>query len=146
MNEFIREFEEAKHRDETIALWRRVFNYTSPHNEPEFVLDKKRAAGDGLLFVAEAEGRIVGIIMAGYDGHRGWLYALAVSPECRGRGIGSRLVRHAEAQLRKKGCPKINLQIMDGNEGVAAFYRKLGYEIEPRISMGKKIGAMDRTS
>ena len=101
----IQRLEEVQHRDQALALWRRVFNYVSPHNEPEFVLDTKLSDGDGLLFVAKAEGQIVGTIMAGYDGHRGWLYALAVSPECRG-SIGSRLDRHAEPELRKKGCQR----------------------------------------
>jgi ribosomal protein S18 acetylase RimI-like enzyme len=103
------------------------------------VIGKKLEVGDGLLFVAVAGGKVVGSIMAGYDGHRGWIYSLAVLPDFRRRGLGSRLVQHAEEQLRLLGCPKINLQIMNGNEEVESFYRKLGYEAERRISMGKKI-------
>jgi len=94
------------------------------------VIDKKLALGDGLIFVAEAGGAVVGSVMAGYDGHRGWIYSLAVLPEYRRRGVGSRLMRHAEEQLKLLGCPKINLQIMQGNEAVEAFYRKLGYQTE----------------
>lgn len=102
--------------------------------------DRQEAClGDGLFFVAEAGGKLVGSIMAGYDGHRGWIYSLAVLPEYRGRGLGSRLMRHAEERLKLLGCPKINLQIMQGNEAVEAFYRTLGYQTEQRISMGKKI-------
>jgi ribosomal protein S18 acetylase RimI-like enzyme len=110
-----------------------------PHNAPKFSIDKKLAFGDRLFFVAEVGGKVVGSVMAGYDGHRGWIYSLAVLPEYRKRGLGSRLMRHAEEHLTVLGCPKINLQIMQGNEGVEAFYRKLGYQTEPRISMGKKI-------
>ncbi len=77
--------------------------------------------------------------MAGYDGHRGWIYSLAVLPRCRREGVGSRLVQHAEEHLRTLGCAKINLQILKGNEAVVSFYQKLGYEVERRISMGKKI-------
>ena len=139
MKEIIRKFSVAADRDQLAALWQRVFGYESAHNAPEFVIDKKLVVGDGLLFVAEAEGKVVGSIMAGYDGHRGWIYALAVLPEYRRRGLGSRLVRHAEQQLRALGCPKINLQIMKGNESVESFYRKLGYEAEQRVSMGKKL-------
>jgi len=135
----IHRFETSAHRDQLVALWQQVFGYSSPHNAPQFVIDQKQATGDGLLFVAEADGKVVGSIMAGYDGHRGWLYSLAVLPDYRKQGIGSRLVQHAEKHLSELGCPKINLQILNGNEGVEAFYRKLGYETERRVSMGKQI-------
>lgn len=138
--ENFRQFKNPKDRDQLIALWRAVFdNYSSPHNNPELSLDKKLAANDGLLFVAECDGKVIGSIMAGYDGHRGWIYSLAVLPEYRHRGIGTKLVRHAEQQLERLGCPKINLQIMAGNEQVETFYRRLGYVTEPRVSMGKKL-------
>ena len=146
MSEPIQHFKDASHRKQVIELWQRVFGYESAHNAPEFVIEKKLAIGNGLFFVVESGGKVVGSVMAGYDGHRGWIYSVAVLPEHRGCGLGSRLVRHAEEHLRALGCPKINLQIMDGNEAVAAFYGKLGYEIEPRISMGKKIGVMDSAS
>jgi ribosomal protein S18 acetylase RimI-like enzyme len=137
MKEIIQQCDAAVHREQLIELWQRVFGYENAHNRPQLVIDKKLAVGDGLLFVAQAEGKIVGSIMAGYDGHRGWIYSLAVLPEYRRRGLGSRLVRHAEQQLRALGCPKINLQILKENEAVESFYRKLGYEREQRISMGK---------
>lgn len=138
--ETIRSFNHPKDTEPLIALWRAVFDYySSPHNHPRLSLDKKVAANDGLLFVAEADGKVVGSVMAGYDGHRGWIYSLAVLPDYRHRGIGTRLIRHAEHRLERLGCPKINLQIMTGNGQVEAFYRKLGYETEERISMGKKL-------
>ena len=77
--------------------------------------------------------------MAGYDGHRGWIYLVAVHPEHRQDGIGSALVAHAERAVTEKGCLKINLRIMEGNEAAAAFYSSLGYAVENRISMGKRI-------
>jgi ribosomal protein S18 acetylase RimI-like enzyme len=77
--------------------------------------------------------------MAGYDGHRGWLYALAVAPPHRRQGVGSLLVSHAERELTRKGCVKINLQILEGNESVTAFYAGLGFSVEKRVSMGKRI-------
>jgi len=77
--------------------------------------------------------------MAGYDGHRGWLYSLAVAASHRRQGIGSRLAAVAEEALTKKGCVKINLQILPGNESVAAFYESLGFSVEQRVSMGKRI-------
>ena len=96
--------------------------------------------GDDLLFVAQSnQEKVVGTIMAGYDGHRGWLYSLAVSDPWRGRGIGSALVDLAETELFGRGCLKINLQILEENREVEGFYQKLGYVTEPRISMGKTI-------
>jgi ribosomal protein S18 acetylase RimI-like enzyme len=139
MNEIIQKFDVLRHKEQLVKLWQRVFGYANAHNAPEFVIEKKLAAGDGLLSVALDGEKVVGSIMAGYDGHRGWIYSVAVLPGHRKRGLGSRLVRYAEEQLKSLGCPKINLQIMNGNEEVQAFYRKLGYETELRISMGKKI-------
>jgi len=139
MKEVIRKFDVAVDRDQLVELWQRVFAYEGAHNAPELVLEKKLSVADGLLFVAEADGKAVGSVMAGYDGHRGWIYSLAVLPEYRRRGLGSRLMQHAEEQLKALGCVKINLQILKGNEAVESFYRTLGYESEQRISMGKKI-------
>jgi ribosomal protein S18 acetylase RimI-like enzyme len=132
----IRTYEDADHREQVISLWRTVFGYEAKHNEPSLVIDKKRGVDD-LLFVAVDGGAVVGTIMCGYDGHRGWIYSLAVATSHRRQGIGSRLVSHAERALIRKGCMKINLQIMDGNESVAAFYSSLGYSVEKRVSMGK---------
>jgi len=132
-------YSDTAHRGQVVALWEVVFGYAAPHNKPGIVIDKKIAARDQLFFVALAGDAVVGTVMAGYDGHRGWIYSLAVLPEYRGRGLGSRLMRHAEEDLNLLGCLKINLQIIEGNEAVAAFYRKLGYQTEQRISMGKKV-------
>ncbi|HSU56453.1 MAG TPA: GNAT family acetyltransferase [Candidatus Dormibacteraeota bacterium] len=138
MEHSIRAFQESD-RDHVISIWQRVFAYDAPHNVPALSLDKKLAVRDGLLFVAEAQGKLVGTVMAGYDGHRGWIYSLAVLPDHRRRGVGAGLVQHAEQSLIQLGCLKINLQIVKGNEEVEAFYRKLGYETEQRINMGKKV-------
>lgn len=132
-------FENRNHRDQVIALWQTVFGYEAAHNNPAVVIDKKIAVNDGLFFVATCAADVVGTIMAGYDGHRGWIYSVAVHPAHRQKGIGSELIRHAERALIEKGCMKINLQIMDGNESVTAFYASLGYLTEKRVSMGKPI-------
>ncbi len=125
------------HRDELMRLWESVFAYDAAHNRPGLAIDKKLAIADELLFVALFEGRVVGSVMAGYDGHRGWLYSVAVAAGQQQKGLGSALVRHAEGALAQRGCMKINLQIRGGNEAVTAFYESLGYVIEPRVSMGK---------
>jgi ribosomal protein S18 acetylase RimI-like enzyme len=132
-------FNNQAQRDQVIALWNTVFGYESAHNEPSLVIDTKLAADDGLFFVAIIDNQVIGTIMAGYDGHRGWIYSVAVHPEHRKQGIGSLLVSQAECALAERGCMKINLQIVAGNESVAAFYESLGYAVEQRVSMGKRI-------
>ena len=132
-------FVDAVHRGQVVALWETVFRYEAAHNKPSLIIDKKLEVNDQLFFVAVADGAVVGTIMAGYDGHRGWIYSVAVAPSHRREGIGSRLVAQAEHALTAKGCVKINLQILEGNERVTAFYSVLGYSVEKRISMGKRI-------
>lgn len=132
-------FDDHMHRQPVIALWREVFGYETAHNTPALAIDKKLAVADGLFFVALRGGAVVGTTLAGYDGHRGWLYSVAVRPSQRQHGVGSALIAHAERALAAKGCLKINLQIVATNETVAGFYASLGYAVEPRISMGKVV-------
>ncbi|MBC3241029.1 ribosomal protein S18 acetylase RimI-like enzyme [Pseudomonas lurida] len=132
-------YRDRQHRAQVVALWQEAFGYDTAHNLPTLVIDKKLAVNDGLFFVATDKKAVVGTILAGYDGHRGWLYSVAVHADYRRHGLGSSLVRHAEQALTALGCMKVNLQITSGNDGVAGFYEALGYGVEPRISMGKKI-------
>ena len=105
------------------------------------MIDKKTRVADGLFFVALEEDTVIGTVMAGYDGHRGWIYSLAVLPAYRKRGIGTALLEHAEKKLANLGCVKVNLQVMEGNETVVGFYHANGYSTENRISMGKRLAA-----
>ena len=132
-------FVDGVHREQVAALWRGVFGYETARNDPGLSIDRKIAVEDGLFFVAVAEAEVVGTIMGGYDGHRGWLYSLAVAPAHRRRGIGKKLVVHAEQALAERGCVKINLQILEENAAVAKFYEALGFVVEKRISMGKQL-------
>lgn len=125
------------HRAEVVRLWEAVFAYKEVHNQPGVSIDRKLAVNDGLFFVAMDKDRVVGTVLAGYDGHRGWLYSVAVYPSHARQGIGADLVRHAERALFDRGCVKINLQIRGGNESVTGFYEALGYVVEPRVSLGK---------
>ncbi len=133
------EFDNLQHRRQVAGLWRDVFGYEANHNRPEIVIDKKIAAADGLFFVAINQQAIAGTVMAGYDGHRGWIYSIAVLPTLQKKRIGSALLTFAEKKLSSLGCMKINLQIMDGNDAVQQFYQANGYLIEKRISMGKRL-------
>lgn len=132
----VREFREAD-RPGVVDLWARVFPDDKPRNAPGPMLDRKLAMSDGLVWVAEADGEIVGVVMAGYDGVRGWIYHLAVDEAYRRRGIASALMRAAETELAHRGCPKVNLQVMGDNSSVVALYKRLGFSVEDRISMGR---------
>lgn len=133
------DFDNSRHREQVIELWKNVFGYEAAHNSPEVVIDKKIQIKDGLFFIAQKDQKVIGTIMAGYDGHRGWIYSIAVHPEYRKQGIGSQLLSYTQGKLEDIGCLKVNLQIMEGNEDVQKFYISNGYSVEQRISMGKKL-------
>ena len=124
-----------------VDLWTRVFGYSAPHNEPRSVIREKLAADPELLFVAAIDETVVGTVMGGYDGHRGWIYSLAVEPRFRRQGIAVSLMRHVEAALADRGCRKVNLQIFGTNAEVVRFYERMGYKVEERISMGRLLTA-----
>jgi ribosomal protein S18 acetylase RimI-like enzyme len=134
----IRTFHESD-TEAVIALWHTVFPDDPPHNDPTTVIRQKLAVQRDVFLVALVGDHLVGTTLAGYDGHRGWLYKLAVLPGYRRLGIGTALVRHAEDALRALGCTKVNLQVRATNTGVVAFYKHLGYHVEERISMGKRL-------
>ncbi|MBW2469042.1 MAG: GNAT family acetyltransferase, partial [Deltaproteobacteria bacterium] len=99
---------------------------------------KSRVQAD-LFFVGTIGSRIVATLMAGYDGHRGWIYYLAVNPDDQRRGVGRHMMEHAEAALKKRGCPKINLQVRTSNPAVISFYEHLGYTKDHVIGLGKRL-------
>lgn len=120
-------------------LWREVFPSSPSWNHPETDIQRKLAIQRELFLVAMTDSELVGTAMAGYDGHRGWVYYVAVSPRHRRQGIGTALMGEVEQRLVDMGCPKLNLQVRATNQEVVAFYRTLGYEVEERISMGKRL-------
>ena len=121
------------------ALWLEAFPGDPPHNRAEVAIPAKLAVQPELLLVALDGDEVVGTTMAGYDGHRGWLYSVAVRQSHRRAGVGTLLIEEAERRLIELGCTKINLQVRAENAAVAAFYRGLGYEVEERVSMGKRL-------
>jgi len=92
-----------------------------------------------LFFVGLKGSKICATVMAGFEGHRGWINDLAVSPDLRRRGIGRRMMEEAETRLRDLGCPKINLQIRSSNTDVIAFHKRIGFSVDDVVSMGKKL-------
>ena len=130
---------EARDEAAVIALWREAFQDDPPRNAPELVIRRKLTVQPELLLIGELAGTVVAAVVAGFDGFRGWINHLAVAPEQRRKGFGRALVFEAEARLRTLGCPKVNLQVRASNAGVAEFYRRLGYQVEERLSFGKDL-------
>ena len=126
--------------DAVVALWNAVFPDNPGHNEPRRNIHRKLGVQRELFLVATEEDRLVGTALAGDDGHRGWVYYVAVDPARRRRGIGARLMKRVEEELARRGCPKLNLQVRATNQEVIAFYERLGYTVEDRVSMGKRLG------
>lgn len=121
-----------------IDLWRRG-RLLRPWNNPHEDIRRKLAVNDDLFLVAEEEGRVVGSIMGGYDGHRGSIFYLAVDPDHRNHGWGAALVEEVERRLLERGCPKINLQVRTDNEDAIGFYLRQGFAREELIDLGKRL-------
>ena len=134
----IRPFRESDEAS-VVALWHAAFPDDPPWNEPTLVVQRKLAVQRDLFLVAIRRDRLIGTVLAGFDGFRGWVYHLAIAPGERRHGFGRSLMREAEERLRALGCPKLNLQVRVVNRDVVAFYRDLGYSVEERVSMGKRL-------
>ncbi|RZO86226.1 MAG: GNAT family acetyltransferase [Oceanococcus sp.] len=121
-----------------VDLWHQC-DLVRPWNDPHLDIRRKLDVQPELFLVAEQGSSIVGTVMCGYEGHRGWVNYLAVSPALQGNGLGRRLMRAAESALEVRGCPKLNIQVRSTNEAVLAFYNKLGYTVDPVVSLGKRL-------
>ncbi|ANN70651.1 GNAT family acetyltransferase [Bordetella bronchialis] len=131
--------------DETavIRLWRDC-GLTRPWNDPRKDIARKLTVQAEWFLVGLAHGRVVASVMAGYDGHRGWINYLSVDPACRKRGYGKALVQAVEQRFVAAGCPKINLLIRGDNAAVRDFYRALGFMQDDVVSYGKRLIADTR--
>ena len=138
MTLIIRSYKESDEQA-VAALWRRVFPDAPSWNDPETDIRRKLSVQRELFLVAILGVQLVGTAMAGFDGHRGWVYYVAVSPEHRRQGIGRALMRRVEEDLAKIGCSKLNLQVRSSNRDVVSFYKRLGYQVEERVSMSKRL-------
>ncbi|WP_158936333.1 GNAT family acetyltransferase [Burkholderia sp. S171] len=138
----IRIFDERDTQD-VLALWAQAFpEYATPgkpQRDPRLSIRNKLAMQPEFFFVGLLAERLIGTVMVGYDGHRGWMYSLAVAEDQRGNGYARALVQHAERALAAIGCPKLNLQIMANKPETQAFYAKLGYQMDEVVSFGKRL-------
>ena len=125
-------------RKAIIDLWK-ACGLVVPHNDPLRDIQRKRQVNPEWFLVGLLDGNLVASCMAGYEGHRGWINYLAVSPAHRRLGIASLLMQRAEEILSKAGCPKINLQVRETNPGVIAFYEQMGYLNDHVVSFGKRL-------
>ena len=133
----IRNFESDDEAD-VIGLWH-CTGVSRPWNDPERDIKRCLAVEDSWLLVGEVSDQIVASVMVGYDGHRGWIYYLAVHPDYQKQGLGRQLMNDAERILREAGCAKLNLQVRYDNQEVERFYERLGYRQDQVISFGKRL-------
>jgi ribosomal protein S18 acetylase RimI-like enzyme len=133
----IRPFAQGDEAD-VIRLWTDCGMVVS-WNNPARDIQRKLKVQTEMFLVGCLEGRVIATVMAGYDGHRGWINYLAVHPEHQRAGIGRRMMKEAENRLRAAGCPKINLQVRSTNTGVIAFYERIGFKSDDVVSFGKRL-------
>ncbi len=133
----IRPYREAD-RNVVINLWEET-GLAVPQNNPGSDIDRKMKVDPELFLVGERDGELVATIMAGYEGHRGWINYLAVKPGHQRKGYGRLLMAAAEDLLRQRGCPKINLQARETNTGIIEFYSAIGYGDDKVIGLGKRL-------
>lgn len=133
----IRAFEAA---DEAaiVALWH-ACGLIRPWNDPHKDIARKLAEQPKLFLIGTVDGAVMASVMAGYDGHRGWVYYLAVDAAHRGAGHARALMREVEQRLQDRGCPKINLLVRATNTQVLDFYRRLGYAPDEAVPLGRRL-------
>lgn len=134
---FIRPFQ-TEDEASVVSLWQ-LCELTVPWNNPYKDIARKLKVQPELFLVGMLDSLLIATVMGGYDGHRGWINYLAVHPDFQGQGYAQQVMENVESELRKRGCPKINLQIRSGNARVMALYQKLGFTDDQALSMGKRL-------
>lgn len=134
----VRPYTPADH-DGVIELWRLAFPDEPPWNESAALIERKLATQPELFFVCVDGASVVGTVLAGFDGVRGWVHKVAAHPERIRSGIATQLMQAAEAGLASLGCPKLNLQVRGTNHSAVEFYKAAGYTVEDRVSLGKHL-------
>jgi len=122
--------------DAVVALWERC-GLTRPWNDPRADIGLVRKFENAAILIGRDAGKLTATVMVGHDGHRGWIYYLAVEPTLQRRGHGRRMMELAEGWLRERGIAKAMLMIRPDNENVQAFYKALGYFDQPRTVLAR---------
>ncbi len=123
---------------EVIALWE-ACGLTRPWNDPAADYRLAVANGTSAILLAYSEGELVASVLTGFDGHRGWVYYLAVAPYAQKQGLGRKMMAAAEHWLRERNAPKIQLMVRDDNEAAIGFYKALGYDVQPVVTIGRRL-------
>ncbi len=139
MSELIVRPIEPKDYDVVIGIWETCFPHRRDYSKPAADLRRKLAHESDMLLVGTLDDQVVATVMIGYDGHRGWIYYLAVHANHRRQGLGRKMLAAAEIRLQRLGCTKVNLQVLGDNTEVVAFYERMGFVVEQRISLGKRL-------
>lgn len=125
-------------RSAAIELWETV-GLTRPWNDARADLERALSSPAATVLASVQADRLISTAMVGHDGHRGWVYYLAVSPEARGQGHGRAMMTACEVWLQRRQIPKLNLMIRGGNASVQGFYRAIGYQAEDRVVMSRRL-------
>lgn len=125
-------------RTAVTALWE-TCGLTRPWNDAAVDFERALAGSGSDIFVLEQEGQLAATVMVGDDGHRGWVYYLAVKPGLRKHGLGRKMMKAAEHWLRERNAPKIQLMVRDDNDAAIGFYKTLGYEVQPVVTIGRRL-------
>lgn len=125
-------------RAAVVALWR-ACGLTRPWNDPDRDFARALDGATSTILVMRRGDAIVGSVMAGFDGHRGWVYYLAVAPDAQRQGIGRTLMAAAEDWLAARGAPKVQLMVREGNDAAGGFYAAIGFERQPVVTWGRFI-------
>jgi ribosomal protein S18 acetylase RimI-like enzyme len=126
-------------RTALIELWH-ACGLTRPWNDPDRDIDLATGAGDAAILVGEEGKRLIGCVMVGFDGHRGWVYYLGVAPDRQRRGHGRAMFAAAQVWLEARGAPKIQLMLREDNAEARHFYEALGLELQPVVTLGRRLG------
>lgn len=129
---------QTEDEDAIIKLWRKC-DLLRPWNNPKLDIERRLKVNPELFLVGLVDGKVVATVMGGYEGHRGWVYYLAVDPDHQRKGLGQQIMDAVEGKLRVIGCPKINLLIRADNLGAVKFYESIGYKMDEVVSMGKRL-------
>ena len=133
----IREYQSSDEQA-VVRLWTEC-GLVRPWNDPHKDIRRKLSVQPEMFLVGVLDNEVMATVMAGFDGHRGWVNYLAVAVKCRRRGLARMLMERVEQQLKEMGCPKLNMQVRVSNTDVLAFYERLGYAPDYAVSLGKRL-------
>ena len=129
---------EPADRADAVALWHRT-GITRPWNPPEADFDRAAGGVSSTVLGVLDDGRLVATAMVGHDGHRGWVYYVAVDPDRQTSGVGRKVMEAAEGWVRAAGVPKIQLMVRSDNDAARGFYEALDYDVEDTRVLSRRL-------